>query len=44
MRTLAISAVLGIIVAVVLALGLVSILSPDDLSEDDTVLTVYGER
>ncbi len=44
MRALALSAVLGVVTSVVISLGLVSTVGPDDLSDAETILTVYGER
>lgn len=44
MRLLSISAVLGILTASVLSLGLVSTQSPEDLGEAESILSVYGER
>lgn len=44
LRTLSITAVLGILTAAVLSLGLVSTQSPEDLAEAESILSVYGER
>lgn len=44
MRLLSLSAVLGIITAAVISMGLVSTQSPVDLEGEETILTVYGDR
>ena len=44
MRFLGLSALLGVITAAVISMGLVSTQSPADLQPEDTILTVYGER
>jgi hypothetical protein len=44
MPTLVLAAVLGVVAAVLIGLGIISMLEAEDLSEEETVLTVYGER
>lgn len=44
MPTLVLAAVLGVITAVLIALGATSLLEAEDLSEEQNILTVYGER
>lgn len=44
LRLLSLSALLGVITAAVISMGLVSTQSPADLEAEDTILTVYGER
>lgn len=44
LRSLGISALLGVITAAVISMGLVSTQNPADLDPEDTILTVYGER
>ncbi len=43
MRTMSIAAVLGILVAVLLSLALISMQDGSDLGED-SILSTYGER